>query len=90
MTDSNAFLPTDYIVKSPNSGYMRLEEGDNRIRILTKPIMGHELWMNNKPKRVRMGEAFTHRRYCGGLDIFWCRKIGLAKGYIYDLFSLCQ
>lgn len=57
MTDQ--FLPSDYKVQSPNSGYMKLEEGDNRVRILTKPLLGFELWINQKPRRIRMTGAFT-------------------------------
>ncbi len=52
-----SFLPTDY--KSPNSSnsYLKLQEGENRIRIMSRPIMGWEDWdLNNKPIRFRMHE----------------------------------
>ncbi len=56
---SDAFLPSDYKIQSINSGYFKPEEGDNKIRILTKPVMGNVLWINQRPKRLRLGEAFT-------------------------------
>lgn len=50
-----SFLPDNYEApKSPNSSYMKLQEGENRIRILTKPILGWEDWtMDKKPLRFR-------------------------------------
>lgn len=49
-----SFLPADY--KSPNSsnGYMKLQDGENRIRILSKPILGWEDWHDKKPVRYAM------------------------------------
>jgi hypothetical protein len=50
----NSFLPKDY--KSPNASdnYMKLEDGENKIRILSSPIMGWEDWLDNKPVRYQM------------------------------------
>lgn len=46
------FLPTDY--KSPTSNnYTKLQEGENRIRILSKPIIGYEDWKDKKPYRFK-------------------------------------
>lgn len=48
------FLPEDY--KAPNSSgfYTKLQDGENRIRILSKPVMGWEDWIDKKPYRFRM------------------------------------
>lgn len=45
------FLPEDY--EAPKSGglYMKLQKGENKIRILSKPILGWEDWIDNKPVR---------------------------------------
>ena len=47
------FLPSDYEAPKGNSNYLRLEKGENRFRILSKPILGWEDWENKKPLRFR-------------------------------------
>jgi len=53
---NNDFLPQDY--ETPNSGgnYMKFETGENRFRILSKPIIGWQDWKDKKPYRFRMNE----------------------------------
>lgn len=51
-----SFLPKDYEApKNMNGGsYMRLEDGDNKFRILSEAITGYEVWtVDNKPLRYR-------------------------------------
>ncbi len=50
-----SFLPDDY--QSPSTGsenYMKIENGENKLRILSAPILGFEEWFDNKPLRYRM------------------------------------
>lgn len=51
------FLPKEYAVPNPQSNYFKLQKGENRFRILDKPIMGEEYWIDEgekrKPVRVR-------------------------------------
>lgn len=51
------FMPDDYNLPLSKDGYMRLEQGDNKIRILTSPIVGYRYWVTveekDKPKTVR-------------------------------------
>ena len=49
-----SFLPEDYEAPKSNSPYMKLEDGENRFRILSSPILGWEDWEDKKPKRFRM------------------------------------
>lgn len=51
------FLPTDYQApKSSSQFYLKLQDGENRLRILSKPIMGWEDWTEDrKPIRFTMG-----------------------------------
>lgn len=56
------FLPNDYEPPAGNEGYMKLEQGDNRFRILSSAIVGYEWWVtdedgNDKPKRSRPDET---------------------------------
>ncbi len=49
-----SFLPQDYEAPKSNSGYMKIQVGENKIRILSAPILGFEDWKNDKPIRFRM------------------------------------
>ncbi len=48
------FLPSNYEVPQAPSGYMKLQEGTNRFRILSSAVTGYEYWnVENKPVRSR-------------------------------------
>jgi hypothetical protein len=49
---NNDFLPEEY--KVPEGNYMKLQKGENRIRIFSKPIIGWLDWDDKKPLRYRM------------------------------------
>lgn len=50
---TNDFLDEDYEVPASNSGYMKFQDGENRFRILSKPIIGWMYWTNdNRPVRI--------------------------------------
>lgn len=52
------FLPENYEApKGASQGYMKLQDGENRIRILSQPIIGWEDWTEDK-KPVR----FTYNK----------------------------
>lgn len=48
------FIPKDYKSPVSNSGYMKLQQGENLIRILSTAIMGWVDWKDNKPHRFKM------------------------------------
>jgi hypothetical protein len=48
-----SFLPENYKSPSSNDSYMKIQEGENKIRILSKPILGWEDWDDKKPIRFR-------------------------------------
>lgn len=48
MTD---FLPKDYKAPEGSSDFFKPQPGDNKIRVLTKPIIGWEGWQDGKPFR---------------------------------------
>lgn len=50
------FLPADYKAPNMSNHYMKLQPGENRLRILSRPIMGWEDWIDNKPVRYRMDQ----------------------------------
>src|ERR1700677_3528782 len=50
-----SFLPTGYQAPKASGGYMKLQDGENRIRIITQPIIGWEDWtLDKKPVRFKM------------------------------------
>lgn len=55
MTTEN-FLPETYEAPKGSSNYMKLSKGENRFRILSKPIIGWEDWKDKKPIRFAMNE----------------------------------
>jgi hypothetical protein len=50
------FLPTDYTAPKSSNYYMKLQEGENKIRILSQPILGWEDWHDKKPVRYMLNE----------------------------------
>ena len=48
------FLPEDYKSPKSSSNYMKLNDGENKFRILSAPIYGWEDWLDKKPVRYRM------------------------------------
>jgi hypothetical protein len=68
------FLPTDYEIPKSPSGYMKFEDGLNKIRILSSAIVGFEYFTkDNKP--VRSKEPFedepTDIKQGGKVKPFW-------------------
>lgn len=54
------FLPEDYKVPSKSDGYLKFQQGDNRFRIMTSPILGYIWWeddgQSRRPVRVKMNQ----------------------------------
>jgi hypothetical protein len=50
------FLPEEYKAPAGSSRYMKLKDGENKIRILSQPILGWEDWIDNKPVRFKMDD----------------------------------
>ncbi len=56
----NSFLPKGYELPETASGYMRLEQGANKFRVLSSAIVGYEYWTTeNKP--VRSKESWSEK-----------------------------
>jgi len=55
--DNNEFFPKGYELPKTPSNYMKLEDGQNKLRILSAPLIGWMYWTtDNKP--VRSAEPF--------------------------------
>ena len=55
-TDVDTFLPDDYDLPSSGGNYMKLADGDNVFRIMSRAIYGWEYWTEDEdgkhPNRV--------------------------------------
>lgn|GEM_PF-775032 len=53
------FLPQDY--KAPKTGghYMKFQDGENKFRIMSAPILGWEDWIDNRPVRYKLEDKPT-------------------------------
>jgi hypothetical protein len=48
------FLPQDYETPQGGGSYMKLQQGENKFRILSKPIIGWLDWKDKTPHRFTM------------------------------------
>jgi len=48
------FLPADYEAPKSIGNYLKLQDGETKIRILSLPIIGWEDWEDKKPVRFKM------------------------------------
>lgn len=53
-TNDNGFLPTSYEAPKSSGNYIKLQKGENKLRILSKPIIGWLDWKDKTPYRYRM------------------------------------
>ena len=51
-----SFLPKNYQAPKTSGFYMKLQDGENKIRILSQPVIGWEDWIEKKPVRFKMDE----------------------------------
>lgn len=67
----NSFLPENY--EQPQSGghYMKFVKGDNKFRILSRPIVGWIDWKDKKPYRFTMKNKPDKPMEKGPIKHFW-------------------
>lgn len=93
------FLPDTYEVPKGESKYMKFEQGDNKFRILDKPIFGYEAWTqpdeenkNGKPVRFKMEEKpvdlrpFKEQK----LSHFWAMPVWSFNAKSVQVLQLTQ
>lgn len=55
-----AFLPSGYEAPKTSNFYMKFQEGENKFRILSQPIIGWEDWQDKKPIRYKFRDKPAH------------------------------
>lgn len=92
------FLPQGYeLPKSAESRYFKLEQGDNKFRILGQAITGYEYFTNEK-KPVRSAESFKETPNIGTNDDgtpkkvqhFWAFPVWSYKSGQVEVFEVTQ
>ena len=81
------FLPNGYTPQESDtsSKYLRIKQGDNLIRILSKPIIGYMAWKDKSPVRVKnIKESKKHQNMDGNFREFWALVV-----YSYDNQCIC-
>ncbi|MCP4551946.1 MAG: hypothetical protein GY834_07910 [Bacteroidetes bacterium] len=49
---NDSFIPENYEAPTGGGGFTKLQTGDNRMRILSNPLMMWSIWLDGKPSRV--------------------------------------
>jgi hypothetical protein len=69
----SGLLPQDYEIPTGGSGglFAKLEKGENRFRILAKPVFGYIYWDNNAPVRIQNPNDYKTDEKPKDLKHFW-------------------
>ncbi len=93
------FLPKSYEAPVGSNDYLKLQEGDNRLRVLSPAVIGWEGWKDNKPFRregieknieddeVDIDEKFTKKPK---INHFWAFLVWDYADEKIKLFTLTQ
>ena len=97
LTQSTAFLPADYVVPSTADKYYKFEQGDNRFRILSSPILGYEWWVDEadgsrKPHRVPMNQGIPTNEVSDPSEIrhFWFMVVWSYRANRIQILEITQ
>lgn len=85
----NDFLPQGYEAPQGNSSYAKLQDGDNKFRILSKPIVGWLGWENKVPHRFRMNDKPT-KQFDQPLKHFWAFIVWNYNEQAVQILELTQ
>lgn len=73
------FLPDDYEPPRSGGAYFKPQQGENKIRILAKPVLGNVAWTSQDGKRVPirkpLGEIFDTAKIDEAPKHFWALPI---------------
>lgn len=99
MTENTGFLEDGYEVPKGPSDYVKLEAGENRMRILSKPLVGWSYWnLQNKPVRIAGQQKPTIDKSLIKIDTygfqdlhhFWALCVFDYKGNDIKVFEITQ
>jgi len=95
-----AFLPADYKAPAGSSSFMKLQDGENRFRVLSDAKVGWEGWKDNKPFRregvdcnIEESEVDTDSKYGKPkpkINHFWAFVVWDCQDKAVKILSLTQ
>lgn len=89
-----SWLPENYEKPVASGGnYMKLQDGQNKLRILSAPILGYEYWTEeNKPVRLKEmpEESPEHMKSDGKLKHFWAFAVWNYREKRVQILELTQ
>lgn len=89
-----SFYPKGYEPKESNNDYAKLEEGENRFRIMRKPIMGWEFWYEDEGRKVKRVREFSiaanDERASGGIKEFHAFVVWDYREEMIKLLNITQ
>jgi hypothetical protein len=102
-TQKDGFLPSDY-TPSAKGDFMRLSEGNNNIRVLSKPLIGKLFWVSpegvvrdkgmgkkgDKPFRVKYNQSLPKEVSEGQTKEFWALKVWDYKDKTVKILEITQ
>lgn len=87
--DTDSFLPSNYTLPNSSNGYMKLEEGANRFRIVSHAIVGYEFWEDTENKktvkRFRIEDAHP-----ADSKHFWAFVVWNYKASRFQILNITQ
>jgi hypothetical protein len=86
----NDFLPQDYEAPAGSASYMKLQDGENKIRILSKPIIGWLDWKDKKPYRFRMKDKPEKPMEKGPIKHFWAFLVWNYEAQSVQILEITQ
>lgn len=88
-----SFLPQDYELPQGGGGqYTKLEQGENKLRILTSPVIGWLGWNNKTPIRCRTKDEFNGIQIEQGSKPkhFWALPVWNYKANRVEIWEVTQ
>jgi hypothetical protein len=86
----NDFLPQDYEQPQGGGNFMKFQDGENKIRILSKPIVGWLDWKDKKPYRFTMKNKPAKPMEKGPIKHFWAFIVWNYQAESIQLLEITQ
>lgn len=86
---TNSFLPEKYEVPDKPTNFTKLTEGVHRLRILTSPLLGWEVWTDNGDKRGVQRYAYDEPHPANAKHI-WAMVVWNFDAGRIQIFSVSQ
>lgn len=84
------FLPQDYEAPQGGGHYMKFQDGENKFRILSKPIIGWLDWKDKQPYRFRMNAKPDKPMTDKPIKHFWAFIVWNYEAQAVQILELTQ